>query len=35
MIERGQRSRFPLEAREPVGVRRERRRQHLDGDVAA
>src|SRR5579863_3983429 len=33
MIERGQHFGFALEAREPLGVSRQRRREHLDGDA--
>ena len=35
MIERGGRARFLLEPAQPIGVTGERRRQDLDGDVAA
>ncbi len=35
MIERGERLRFALEARETLGVIGERRRQNLQGHVAA
>jgi hypothetical protein len=35
MIERGQRARLALEARQPFRVAREDRRKNLDGDVAA
>src|SRR5262245_11400751 len=34
MVERGECARLPLEAGEALGIRRERRRQHLDRDVA-
>jgi hypothetical protein len=34
MIQRGEEPRFPLEAGEPIGVRRERSRQDLEGHVA-
>ena len=34
MIQRGEHTRFALQAREPVGVARERVRQELDRDIA-
>ncbi len=34
MVERGQDARLALEARQPVGIRGEHRRQHLDRDLA-
>ena len=33
MVQRGEDFRFALEARQPVGVSRQRRGQHLDGDL--
>ncbi len=35
MVQRRQHAGFALEARQPVAVRGEPRRQHLDGDIAA
>jgi len=35
MIERGENSCLPLEARQPIAVARKQLRQHLDRDVAA
>ncbi len=35
MIERGRRAGFLLEPAKPIGIGAERRRQHLDRDIAA